>query len=82
MTRTKTLNDAEAKKRKNQSNMKSLANNYKQLRVNVKKETYYSWEQYAKTKGMSMYAMIHQFFSEAIEADRFTPDIPYEDSIK
>lgn len=82
MNGTKKYTEEEAKERKKQSNKESLARNYKQFRVNVRKENYYLWSEYAKSKGTSLHAMLHQFFSEAIEKDGFTPDIPYEDSIK
>lgn len=79
MPRTKTFTEDELKQRQNKSVQKTLTNNYKQFRVNVKKSIYYEWEQYAKSKGMSMYALLHQFFSEAMEKDGFTPDIPYSE---
>ena len=82
MARTKTFTEDEARIRKNQSSKDSLTKNYKPIRVNVKRENAYIWEQYAKSKGVSMYAMVHKLFAEAIEKDHFTPDIPYEDSIK
>ena len=82
MPRTKTYTEEELKSRQNKSVQKTLVNNYKQFRVNVKKPTYYLWNEYAKSKGMSMYALLHQFFEEAIEKDGFTPDVPYDDADK
>lgn len=82
MPRTKTFTDEEMKYRRSQNTQKTLANNYKQLRVNVKKPVYYVWNEYAKSKGMSLFAMVHKFFEDAIAADNFTPDVPYDESEK
>ena len=59
-----------------------LARNYKQYKLNIRKEEFYIWTKYAESKGISVYAMVKQAVEAAIEKDGFTPDIPYEDSIK
>lgn len=51
---------------------KNLAENYRKLNVNVKKSTYAIWKEYADSKGMSMYALVHQLFTEAMKKDGFS----------
>lgn len=53
---------------------KTLANNYRKLNVNVKKDRYDIWKQYAESKGLSLYALVNQLFEEAIEKDGFVPE--------
>lgn len=57
---------------------KSLAENYRKLNVNVKKDTYAEWKAYAEWKGMSMYSLVQQLFTEAIEKDGFIYAPPAE----
>lgn len=82
MPRTKTYTDDEARIRKNQSTQKTIQNYYKQYKLNIRKEEFYIWTKYADSKGISVYAMVKQAVEAAVEKDGFTPDIPYEDSIK
>jgi len=55
------------------SSRKSLDKNYKALRVNVRKEKYEVWREYADSKGLSLYALVNQLFENAIEADGCVP---------
>lgn len=55
---------------------KTLANNYRKLNVNVKKDKYEIWKQYAESKNLSLYALVNQLFDEAIEKDGFIPEKP------
>lgn len=48
--------------------------NYGQLRVNVRNDKLDIWKQYAAYKGTSLYALVNQFFEEAIEKDNFIPE--------
>lgn len=50
---------------------KCLDENYKKLRVNVKSERLEQWKAYAESKGMSMYALVHEMFEKAMIADGF-----------
>ena len=50
--------------------------NYSQLRVNVRSDKLDVWKQYAASKGISLYALVNQFFDEAIEKDGFIPEKP------
>ena len=52
---------------------KCLKENYRQLRVNVRSDKLDVWKQYAASKGTSLYALVNQFFDEAIEKDGFIP---------
>ena len=61
------------KKNATESKKKCLENNYHKLGVNVRKEKYEVWKQYAESKGLSMYALVNQLFDEAIEKDGFVP---------
>lgn len=67
---------AAADKTSTQQARKSLENNYRKLGVNVRKEKYEIWKQYAESKGLSMYALVNQLFEEAIERDGFIPEAP------
>ena len=53
---------------------------YHQYKINVRKEKFYIWSEYAKSKGLSMYALIQQVMDDTIAADGFTPEIPYEET--
>ena len=55
---------------------KSHAQNYSQLRVNVRKEKLEIWKQYAASKNTSLYALVNQFFEDAMEKDGFVPEAP------
>lgn len=59
-----------------------LERNYKQYKINVRKEQFYVWSKYAESKGLSVYAMIKEAIEKSIAADNFTPDVPYEESEK
>ena len=50
---------------------KCLNEKYKALRVNVKSEKMDQWKAYAESKGMSMYALVHEMFEKAMIADGF-----------
>lgn len=50
---------------------KCLTENYQKLRVNVRKEKLDQWKAYAESKGMSMYALVHEMFEKAMIADGF-----------
>ena len=50
---------------------KCLDANYKKLSVNVKVDTMDEWKAYAESKGMSMYALVHEMFEKAMIADGF-----------
>lgn len=47
--------------------------------MNVRNETFYVWSEYAKSKGVSLYALFHELMNDAIEAEGFVPEISYED---
>ena len=48
--------------------------------MNVRKETFYVWSEYAKSKGVSLYALFHELMNDAIAADGFVPEIPWEET--
>ena len=50
--------------------------------MNVRNETFYVWSEYAKSKGVSLYALFHELMNEAIAADGFVPEIPYEETVE
>lgn len=61
---------------------KCLDENYKKLRVNVRSEKLEQWKAYAESKGMSMYALVHKLFEDAMLADGFKiadPEIKNEE---
>ena len=50
--------------------------------MNVRNETFYVWSEYAKSKGVSLYALFHELMNDAIEAEGFVPEIPYEETVE
>lgn len=67
---------------RSQQTQKYLKLKYHQYKINVRKEKFYVWSEYAKSKGLSMYALIQQIMDEAIAADGFVPEIPYEETVE
>ena len=65
---------------RSQQTQKYLKLRYHQYKINVRKEKFYIWSEYAKSKGLSMYALIQQVMDDTIAADGFTPEIPYEET--
>ena len=65
---------------RSQQTQKYLKLRYHQYKINVRKEKFYIWSEYAKSKGLSMYALIQQVMDDAIAADGFVPEIPWEET--
>ena len=65
---------------RSQQTQKYLKLRYHQYKINVRKEKFYVWSEYAKSKGLSMYALIQQVMDEKIAADGFVPEIPWEET--
>lgn len=66
----------ETKNAKTESAKKCLKENYGQLRITVRKEKLEVWKQYAESKGISITALVNQFFEQGIEKDGFIPEKP------
>lgn len=60
-------------KSNSESVKKCLKENYSQLRITVRKEKLEIWKQYAESKGISITALVNQFFEQGIEKDGFIP---------
>lgn len=67
---------------RSQQTQKYLKLRYHQYKINVRKEKFYVWSEYAKSKGLSMYALIQQVMDEKIAAEGFVPEIPYEETVE
>lgn len=61
---------------KTEASRKCLDANYKQYKINVRKEKFAVWEQYAASQGKSMRALLIEIMDREIEKSGFVPEKP------